>query len=84
MAQYQILYWGDIPTQVKAWDNFDEAKVQLAPRFMERVDARAQQEGKIDSASYLGAFKWSETQHRPGEADDVAEEVKAELEAQFP
>ncbi|EDY84220.1 hypothetical protein VDG1235_3851 [Verrucomicrobiia bacterium DG1235] len=83
MAHYQVLYWDDIPTQVKAWDEFDEAKVQLDPVFMERVDARAQKEGKIDSASYLGAFKWSDPQEREGEADDVADELKLELEAKY-
>ncbi|MDQ8201946.1 virulence factor [Pelagicoccus sp. SDUM812003] len=83
MAHYQILYWQDIPTQVKAWDEFDEAKAQLDPTFMKRVDARAQKEGKTDSASYLGAFKWSEPQERPGEADDVADEIKEELEAKL-
>lgn len=81
MAKYQILYWQDIPTQVKAWDDFDEAKLQLDPVFMERVDARAQKEGKISSQDYLGAFKWSEIMERDGEADDVADEIKEELEA---
>lgn len=80
MAKYQILYWQDIPTQVKAWDEFDEAKVQLNPIFMERVDERAQKEGKTDSASYLGAFKWSDPLEREGEADDVVDEIKEELE----
>ncbi|MCH8194097.1 MAG: virulence factor, partial [Planctomycetes bacterium] len=42
MASYQILYWEDIPSQVKAWDDFDEAKAELSPRFMERIDQRAQ------------------------------------------
>lgn len=83
MAKYQILFWQEIPTQVKAWDEFDEAKVQLNPIFMERVDALAQKEGKIDSTSYLGAFKWSEEKEREGEADDVADAIKEELEAEF-
>lgn len=83
MAKYQILYWQDIPTQVKAWDEFDEAKLQLDPRFMEMVDERAQREGNIDSKSYLGLFEWSKEQEREGEPDDIVEELKEELEAQL-
>ena len=45
MAFYQILYWQDIPSQVKAWDDFDEVKLQLAPRFMEQIDQVAQKKG---------------------------------------
>ncbi len=29
VAFYQILYWQDIPSQVKAWDDFDEVKIEL-------------------------------------------------------
>lgn len=83
MARYQILYWQDIPTQVKAWDELDEAKVQLDPRFMERVDARAQATGKISAADYLGNFVWSEERVREGHPDDVADDIKAELEAEL-
>jgi hypothetical protein len=30
MAYYQILYWQDIPSQVRAWDDFDETKLELS------------------------------------------------------
>ena len=29
MASYQVLYWQDIPSQVKAWDDFDEISLPL-------------------------------------------------------
>ena len=32
-SKYQILYWQDLPTQVKAWDDFDEVKLDLPHRF---------------------------------------------------
>lgn len=45
MASYQILYWQDIPSQVKAWDDFDEVKVELPSRFAARIDQAAQAQG---------------------------------------
>src|SRR4051812_19780288 len=41
-SKYQILYWQDIPSQVKAWDDFDEVKLDLPHRFADRIDAQAQ------------------------------------------
>jgi hypothetical protein len=83
MAFYQILYWQDIPSQVKAWDDFDEVKVELAPRFMEWIDHAAQTQGLKDADAYLSQWRWSEEQERDGTAAEVAEVVKNHLEANF-
>lgn len=80
MALYQILYWQDIPSQVKAWDGFDEAKVELAPRFLKRIDQTAQSQGLTETDVYLSQWRWSEEQERPGSAEEVAQAVKIELE----
>ncbi len=45
MAFFQILSWQDIPSQIKAWDDFDEVKVDLGLRFTERIDRSAQAQG---------------------------------------
>jgi hypothetical protein len=84
MAQYQILHWQDIPSQVKAWDDFDEVKVELAHRFVVRIDAAAQARGFTKSDEYLSQWKWSEAQEREGTPDEVAVAVRQELEAKFP
>jgi hypothetical protein len=83
MAGYQILYWQDIPSQVKAWDDFDEVKVPLAQRFMEHIDAVAQKKGLTDTGSYLEQWNWSEEMEMEGDASDVAEQVKSRLEEEF-
>ena len=82
MATYQILYWQDIPAQVKAWDDFDEIKVELAPVFIERIDRAAQDQGLTDADDYLAHWAWSEEAERPGTPEEIAETVKRELEAQ--
>lgn len=80
MAFYQILYWQNIPSQVKAWDDFDEIKLQLAPRFMEQIDQTAQRNGLTDTDDYLKQWNWGEKKELPGSPEEVAKKVKIELE----
>jgi hypothetical protein len=84
MALYQILYWQDIPSQVKAWDDFDEIKIELPQRFTVRIDAAAQSQGLTQADQYLSQWKWSDEQERPGTPDEVAAAVKQELETKWP
>jgi hypothetical protein len=81
MASYQILYWQDIPSQVKAWDDFDEVKVELAARFAARIDQAAQARGLTGTDDYLAQWRWGESAERPGTAAEVAEAVRRELDA---
>jgi len=80
-SKFQILYWQDIPSEIKAWDDFDEVKVNLPTRFADRIDARAQKLGLIQQDSYMSQLRWSEPAERPGTPAEVAEVVKQELEA---
>jgi hypothetical protein len=84
MAFYQILSWQDIPSQIKAWDDFDEVKIELPPRFNARIDQAAQSQGLTGTDEYLSQWKWSEEQERGGTAEEVANAVKKELESRFP
>ena len=79
MATYQILYWKDIPTQVKATEGADEHTVSLGKWFEEKVDEVATEQGLVGSDEYLEHYDWSEEQPREGSAQDVAEAVAAEL-----
>ena len=80
MATYRILYWQEIPSQIKAADDLDEVTVQLDSRFMERIDQLAAQRGLQSTDDYLAQWHWSEEQEREGAAEDVARAVKQELE----
>jgi hypothetical protein len=53
----------------------------LDDRFMKLVDAQAMKEGLEDSDAYLAAWQWSEEEEREGSAHEVAEALKAEIEA---
>jgi hypothetical protein len=82
MATYKILYWQEIPSQIKAEDDADDVTVELPAKFMERIDRLAAQRGLQDSDDYLAQWRWSEEEEREGSAREVAESVRAELEAQ--
>ena len=83
MAFYQILYWQDIPSQVKAWDDFDEVKVEMPAKFMVKIDSSAKEQGLMDEDNYLAQWRWSEEEERKGSAREVAESIKNELESKF-
>lgn len=84
MATFQVLYWFDIPVQVRASIGRNRRTVALADRFAEAVDAAAMASGLSASDAYTEQFHWSEAQERDGEPDEVAAAVAAELEAQYP
>ena len=81
MATYKILYWQEIPSQIKAEDDMDDITVQMPDRFQERIDLMAARRGLQESDAYLAEWKWSEEEEREGSAEEVAEAVRAELEA---
>jgi methanogenic corrinoid protein MtbC1 len=81
IATYKILYWQDIPTQIKAEDDTDDVTVALDGRFLAHIDILAAKRGLQASDDYLAQWKWSEEQEREGSASEVAEALKAELEA---
>ena len=81
MATYKILYWQEIPSQIKAEDELDDLTVPMADRFQERIDLMAARRGLQDADAYLAQWKWSEEEDREGSAEEVAEAVRVELEA---
>jgi 5-methyltetrahydrofolate--homocysteine methyltransferase len=83
-SKYQILYWQDIPSQVKVWDDFDEVKLDLPHRFADRIDAQAQKLGVAKGDDYINQLKWGEEFERPGAPGEVAAAVRKELEDAAP
>jgi uncharacterized 2Fe-2S/4Fe-4S cluster protein (DUF4445 family) len=75
ITTYKILYWQEIPSQIKAEDERDEITLSLSPRFMERIDFLAAKRGLQAADDYLAQWQWSAEQQRSGAAQDVAEAV---------
>ncbi|MFO7448245.1 MAG: virulence factor [Ignavibacteriaceae bacterium] len=83
MALYQVLYWQNIPSQIKVWDDFDEIKMELSSKFTAKIDQSAKEQRLTSEEDYLSQWKWSEEEEREGDPEEVAEVLKKELEEKF-
>lgn len=85
MATYQILYWHDLPVQVRAkGTGRDRSSIQLSQRFQDAVDSAAMAAGLSGGDGYLSMFQWGEERTRDGDAVSVANAIAAEVEAEYP
>lgn len=83
MATVQVLYWHDIPVQVRASAGRERRSVSLSDRFQEAVDKAAMIVGVIDSDDYTDLYAWGEPQEREGNPEEAARALAAELEARY-
>jgi len=79
VSRYQILYWQDLPSAIKAWDDFGEVKQDLPGEFANRIDATAQRLGFTSADAYTAQLKWGEEQERAGAPEEVVKALLAEL-----
>lgn len=84
MASYQVLYWYDIPMQVKATEGRTRHSTPLPDRFQEAVDAAAMAAGLAASDAYMDQFHWTDAEERAGTPAEISTAVAAELDAQYP
>jgi 5-methyltetrahydrofolate--homocysteine methyltransferase len=81
-STYKVLYWQEIPSQVRAEDDAGNSlSVELPSRFAQRIDAMAQKRGITSADAYTAEWKWGDEEERDGSARDVVAAVIAELEA---
>lgn len=83
MAEVQVVFWRDIPAQVKARQGHQRAARALDPRFQEAVDAAAMRAGLTDTDDYLAEWRASGWEERPGALEQAADLGAAEIEAQY-
>lgn len=83
MARYQILYWQDIPAQLRAFDDGKPINRPLPPVFQEEIDRLAMEEGLFGTDDYLEQWRWSEKRERPGTAAEVLDALEREIRKQF-
>jgi hypothetical protein len=84
MTTYQVLYWHDIPLQVRAKGDGGRASVPLPDRFQEAVDQAAMALGLIGSDDYTDALQWSEPRERDGSVNEVATTIADEIDRAQP
>jgi hypothetical protein len=83
MASVQILYWKDIPVQVRARDEKGRASLPMPDRFQVAIDQAAMLAGLTGSDAYTELYEWRNSDDRSGTALEVVAAVVAELDAQY-
>jgi hypothetical protein len=83
VAEVQVVYWRDIPAQVKARQGRERTACPLDPRFQEAVDAAAMRAGLTDTDDYLGEWRASAWEERTGAPQQAADQGAAELEGEY-
>jgi hypothetical protein len=83
VATYKILSWKEIPTQIRVEDESDTVNAMLDDRFLKLIDAQAMRDGQTETDAFLAQWHWSDEEERNGSAHEVAEALKAELEAKW-
>jgi hypothetical protein len=83
-TSYQIVYWRDVPAQVKTRSGKTRAGKELSERFQVYIDRAAMRAGLFNTDDYLSEWRTGEAQMRQGEPEAVAAAVAAELEAAYP
>ena len=84
MATYQIMYWQDIPRQVKVKDETGTVKRFLPDRFQKAINSAAIAASKSDPEAYMNGWKWGPREERPGPTAEVADALVAELDLAYP
>lgn len=82
MAKYQILYWKDIPAQVRVFEGKKPISRQMPHRFQVAIDRIAMEEGLAGSDDYLDQWGWTKKMERPGDPEEVLNALVQELEAE--
>ena len=84
MAEYQVLYWRQIPSMVVVRGAGREVQGRMPQRYQEAIDEAAMLQGAADSEAYLEGWAWGPTERRAGLPEEVLGEVLAELERSHP
>jgi hypothetical protein len=84
VAEYQITYWRELPSLVVAREGDVVAKSPLPQRFQEAIDEAAMRLGDTDADAYLAGWRRTDWARLDGSTADVADQVAADLERQWP
>lgn len=83
---YQIVYWRDIPAQVRLRSGRERLSRSLPPRFQEAIDSAAMVGRATSTDDYLEEWRSSEWLTGEGDPDPerFADDLVAQLESDYP
>ncbi|WP_420641555.1 virulence factor [Candidatus Leptofilum sp.] len=83
-VKVQIIYWRDIPAQVKARAGRQRLSRPLSKRFEVAIDEAAMRAGITDSDGYLAEWRNGEWQEQEGNPETILTTLVDELETAYP
>lgn len=83
MADMVIVYWKDIPAQVKSGSGRKSVRRELSPRFIEAIDRAAMRCGAKDSDSYMAHWRTSDPVLVEDDPQAAVDAACARLEAEW-
>lgn len=81
---YQIVYWRDIPAQVRTQMGRQRVARPLSARFQEAIDQAAMFAGATSTDAYLDDWRTSDWLPGEGDLQALADSLAAGLEAEYP
>jgi hypothetical protein len=83
MTQVQVVFWREIPAQVKARQGRQRAGRALSARFQEAIDAAAMRAGLTGTDAYLAEWHAGDWADVEGSVEQATEAAAATLEAAY-
>lgn len=84
MAEYQILYWDEVPYGVRAFQDKKRVSKQLPMKFQKVIGVLCMVTGRTSQEDFQKGFVWGPRQSRDGSAEQVAAAVYDEIIAAYP
>jgi hypothetical protein len=82
-TSFQIVYWRDIPAQIKVRSDGQRINRQLSPRFQEAIDAAAMRGNATSADDYLADWHSSDWQLSSTDPERLADALAVEIEAEY-
>lgn len=84
MPRYQVLYWKNVPAQVKVFpDSGRPLARQMPDRFQAEIDRIAMEQGLAGTDDYLNQWHWTAKLERAGNPAEVLDALIRELETEW-
>ena len=84
MAKVRVMYWKEIPVQIKAEDEWENVSIMLDGRFQQGVDAVSMLDDSSSSEDYMMGWQWGPVTDVFGDAREVAQEMAERFNEGFP
>ena len=79
----QIIFWRDIPAQVKARSGWTRLAKPLSDRFQQAIDEAAMRSGMSGTDEYLQEWRTADALDQDGEPEAIIDRLVAQLETEY-